>query len=281
MKCKSLSFLVLISILIPLAAHAQAAVSLSSLQVALWPEYDRSSMLVIYRIQLPQDTPLPVSLSFRIPAGAGRPNAVAVMHGDGLVSVDYDMAAEGDWSRITFISDSLTAQLEYYDPALVIDGSRRSYSYSWPGDYAVEDLLVEVQQPGGASHMVFTPALGQQQKNEDGLTYHSQDFGALPAGRSFTFSLEYDNSTEILTSPQSTPSQPPVATRPVFNYGRWLLVMAAVVLIYRVWQRRSFTEEPKRGRQQTGKAVVLCHKCGHQASPGDKFCRECGTKLRG
>ena len=65
-------FLVLLCLAIlvlfpPLKAQAQEPVRFSEVEVSLWPEYDRPTVLVIYRITLSADTTLPVNLSVQIP----------------------------------------------------------------------------------------------------------------------------------------------------------------------------------------------------------------------
>ena len=62
----------------PLSTAAQEKISLSQLEIDLWPEFDQPSMLVIYKATLPSGVSLPVDLTFRIPLAAGSPSAVAV-----------------------------------------------------------------------------------------------------------------------------------------------------------------------------------------------------------
>src|SRR5512138_2912308 len=73
----------------PSAARAQSPIKLSRLQVQLWPEYDQSSMLVIYDFQLPDSVKLPVSVSLNFPKDAHLV-AVASLAADGsLLNTDY------------------------------------------------------------------------------------------------------------------------------------------------------------------------------------------------
>ena len=55
----------------------QEAVSIQTLQIEVWPEYDRPAALVIYHITLASSVKLPAELSVRIPASTGGPSAVA------------------------------------------------------------------------------------------------------------------------------------------------------------------------------------------------------------
>jgi hypothetical protein len=70
--------LVVLLCLPALSSHAQEPVSLSTFNVALWPEYDQPTLLVIYKGQIAPQVSLPAEITFRIPSQAGKPFAVAV-----------------------------------------------------------------------------------------------------------------------------------------------------------------------------------------------------------
>ena len=98
----ALLIIILIACTPLLPALAQSEVKLSSMEVDLWPEYDRPNVLVIYRITLPPTTTLPVDLSFRIPAAAGEPSAVAVrqMSAQGEAGLSVERVFGWPWATI-------------------------------------------------------------------------------------------------------------------------------------------------------------------------------------
>jgi hypothetical protein len=279
---------------------AQQAITLDSVQVQFWPEYDAPEMLVIYTIELPAEVELPLQVSLRIPAAAGEPNAVAVAVDDNLLTAEYTREVIGDWAEILVTADSPVVHVEYYDPGLAIDGKVRSFDYSWPGDYAVGQFSVRVQTPAGASNMAFSQEMGNPQTGADGLGYYSRDFGVLAAGEMFDFSISYSKSSDALTV--DAPVDGSAADSSAANFVSeipwwvWLLVGLGVVLIgFGAW---SFFNDPSknekggkskyarkrgsasRGSRGGGGKAKFCHKCGAKAQSGDKFCRECGQKLR-
>jgi hypothetical protein len=278
--------LIILSI-VPVTASAQEEISLDTLQVDLWPEYDKPEMLVIYRIQLSEDVQLPTTLSFRIPVDAGEPNAVA----DGeLGDTDYERRVEGSWAVITFTTSSLFAQLEYYDPGLTKEGSTRSFTYTWPGDYQVDNLQMSVQQPYDAQSLSIFPAMVSPQLNNDGLMYHSANFGSLSEGQEFELTLEYQKASDALSiSLLASREQPdaPVSESP--EWLPWAIGVVGIGLIgFGVYsytqgaQRKSgYRRTPRvRTRSAGRKGSVYCHNCGTQSQAEDKFCRDCGVKLR-
>ena len=294
---------VIFILLLPFSAAAQDPLTLSSLQVQIWPEYDQPSALVIYNLSLPPGSAFPVSLSLRIPVSAGEPNAVAVRQPDGsLYTIDYTRLVSGGWATISFTTPASEVQLEYYDPGLQKEGASRHYEYTWPGDYAVTQFTISVQQPVGATDMRILPSLGAGAKGEDGLTYYTQDIGAIPLGQTFDITIEYQKPSDTL-SVQTQPVEPsapiPQSSTPDLNVSTWLpwilgLLGAGLIIGGIAWywhtgqqrpapaarRRRSHPGPPEaEAYQGTAEAAVYCSQCGKRASPGDQFCRFCGSPI--
>jgi hypothetical protein len=295
------TLLTLFALIMPASAIAQDQVHLSSLHVDLWPEYDRHSLLVIYRGVLAADTTFPVDLVFRIPSGAGEPHAVAAKQIDGVpYNVTYEREIRGAWALISFTTTAPEVQLEYYDITLLKEGEQRSYNYTWPGDYAVDTMVIQVQAPFNTTNMQISPSLGNGVVGNDGLTYYSAEVGALASGQTFEIDVQYSKTDDKLSAEvlQVAPSSPiPESTTAVnlLEIWPWLLaVLGAVLIIGGVWWYwRGSSGEQKPKRQRRGNraskrepavipmdADVYCHQCGKRASPGDRFCRSCGTRLR-
>ena len=304
---QSLAILFILALLLPTAVFAQGqALTLPSVEVDLWPEYDRPGVLVIYHLTLPASVSLPADVTVRIPAAAGKPNAVAVRQADGsLVNVPYDPQTSGEWSLINLKASTPEVQVEYYDPGLVVQGTARHFAYKWPGDYAVDSMVVKVQQPAGASDMTISPTPGNTFTANDGLVYHTTNVGALATGQSFEITLDYQKFTDSLTAPTldiypSAPINETTAGRlTLISVLPWIAGALGLLLIaggaFWYWQSgrekpalaRRARHKPAAEREATGPAAppvedgrVYCHNCGKRAGPGDRFCRTCGTPLR-
>jgi hypothetical protein len=298
--------LLLIALMVngPFPAQAQSGVTIDSLEIDLWPEYDRPEMLVIYKILLSPQVPLPAELSLRIPTRVGEPNAVAERQGQDLFVVSYEREVQGEWSQVRLTATAPEIQLEYYDPALEKDGRQRQFGFRWPVDYPVQSLTLQVQQPADASGLQVSPGLGQGVESADGLVYYTAPLGALQAGREFELELSYSKETDALSVEVQNlpvePSAPIDETTP----GRvtlrsslpWVLGGLGVLLIATgVWwyaqlgRAKSAPAQVRRRRRAASPEVeaadgpdggVFCHQCGKRAGPGDRFCRACGTRLR-
>ncbi|NMC12333.1 MAG: zinc ribbon domain-containing protein [Chloroflexi bacterium] len=296
--------LILIISAFPDEGFAQNQVGISSMEVEILPEYDRPGVLIIYRITLSPDVSLPVDLTLSIPSTAGDPHAVAVKEtGGGLFDIAFKREVNGAWSKISFTATMPEIQVEYYNPDLIKDNKHRYFEFSWQGDYAVDSLSIQVQQPADASDMIITPSLGKGVTDQDGLIYYHSQVGALAYGQTFTLTMEYNKETDQLSAEflEIKPSSP-IATisppqRNFMSVLPWILGSLGIILIcggtFWYWQsgkgRHSSKEtaiQKRRRRAVTSNSIareegyVYCQTCGKRALPNDRFCRVCGTKLR-
>jgi hypothetical protein len=307
MRRRLIILALLISLFFPRPVQAQSNITIQTLDVEIWPEYDKPSVLVIYRITLSPQVKLPAEMVLRVPRTGGTVSAVAEQTANGLFNISYtDAGTDGDWQMYKFTTTLPQLQLEYYDANLSKNGSTRSYSYRWPGDYPVQTLTVKVQQPRTASNMTLQPSTGTSAQAADGLTYFNVPVGNVDAGGTFKLDLKYEKSDDLLTQPQTfeavTPAAPVNQATPgrvTFNEvipwalgGLGLLLIAIGV----VWYVRTGRQPASAGEKRHKRAIevappgrvekngtagaTFCHQCGKRAGEGDVFCRACGAKLR-
>lgn len=293
-------------------AQAQETTSLSSLEVSLWPEYDRPDVLVINRGLLAEGTPLPVSLEIRIPARVGQPHAVAYVGQDGqLFNQQYTTRVEGDWLEVSFRLGEQGFLVEYYDPLPIDEAGQRQYTYSYVADYPVSSMLVELQEPPSAEAVALDPPADSSRTGSDGLVYHVLDVGELEAGeeRSWTFAYQKDNAD--LTASAIAPPEAPVATpEPASTDNSTVLIfLVAFVTLIAVgaaafWlggrtqpmsqtmpssppprKRRGSGRGPKSQRPQVagldGADAIFCRQCGTELRSDSLYCHRCGTAVQG
>jgi hypothetical protein len=281
-------------------AIGQSAVSLDRVEVALWPEYDRPGVLVIYRIAIAPSTSLPAPLSITIPTAAGVPNAVAQLSGGSLISLPYDRVVEGDRAVIRFAASEPTVQIEYYDPSIDRADGTRSFVYEWPGDYSVGDLSFKVQEPAGVQEFATSPPAGSAAVGADGLAYHALDTGSMAQGQTARVALSYRKEGEQLTvqvappptaappTPQQAPPSTSSANRGSGGSGSdWTTYLIAGVLVLGLaglalglaarFRDRGVAERSPAPR---GGGKRFCTACGASLRTGDRFCGSCGRKAR-
>jgi hypothetical protein len=293
----------LIALLVfPGLAFAQNELTIDSLEVNLWPEYDRPQVLVIQYILLATETTFPVTVDLRIPAVAQAPHVVAVGPSLQLVSdqgVQFETRRVGEWLIVSVIAAGPAIQLEYYDPAIKRDGDLRAYQYEWLSDYDVEAFEVAVQRPFDATHLRISPALQDDGVYQNQLQYYRSVLDPIRAGTSFHLDLSYQKPTNTLSVSrlqvepvevnEDTPGRISLNNYvPYMLAGVGVLMLAGGIIYY--WQAGGVKAAARSRRRRRPAAVdgeeehrtgVYCAQCGTRAKAGDRFCRVCGARLRG
>lgn len=265
---------------------AQATPRFASLELDIWPEFDRArAALVILKGELAADLALPAVVSLRIPASSD-PTAVAFASAPRaeLFNLEHERTSAGAFTTLRFKTSHRFIQVEFYDP-LVADTSDRRFTYVWPGDLAVDRLTVRVQEPAVARGLLVNPDLGIGMTGPDGLLYRTAELGALQAGKRLPIEIRYTKtdprtSAEILGL-KAAVSRPPAAIGSGAGFPGWLLIVAvsAVLLAGAAaaslwWRRRARASAARPG--DSG----FCHQCGNRLAAGDRFCSKCGALVR-
>ncbi len=283
--------------------YAQATPTIDTVEVNIWPEYDREGILVFYRITLNPDVSLPAPVAIRIPRSANGPASVQMEDWDGLLyDLKYTTESQGDWLLVKFIAPRQRIWIEYNDPRLKIEDQQRQFKYVWPGDYQVNQMFLRILEPVNASQMTFMPGMGQGAQSEDGKMYFSKKVDQVPAGVTVTLNVTYQKpdyafaATPLPVYPVK-PVTPRTAGRLSRNMIGWLLGILGALLIAGgiIWFLRSGRALPEAARKHNGgsaakkeprppssdsaKEEIYCRQCGRRASPGDTYCRTCGTHL--
>jgi len=279
-------------------AAPQSEVVFTTLGVDLWPDYDRPGVLIIYRASVAPGVSLPTLVALRIPAAAGPPNAVAERQADGqLITLPFERRIEGDTAVIEMMVTRPIVQMEYYDPGIVKDGASRSFTYTWPGDYAVGALSVSAQQPDLAQNLTTDPPATNRAPGIDGLMYHTIDLTGLDAGETIDVRLTYEKASDQLSVETMAPVDPPPAevdaapaggtdTEVVVIVMAVLMVVALIAAAVVVLRSRGGATPAAHGAARApapsaaAGAPKFCTQCGAAAGGADRFCHQCGNAVR-
>lgn len=264
---------------------------LESMQIEVWPEFDRPAALVILRGALAADTKLPADVTLRIAASSGGPSAMAysAAAGSNLLNLAHERIDAKDFITLRFKLPERYFHVEFYDP-LAIGTPERSYTYVWPGDLAVNRLSVVVQEPAAASNFSVQPNLEATATGQDGLRYHSAELGAHQAGKPLSIKVGYNKtdartSAEILqpkaqtNAPTPTSAVPAAGSSDEVTKGVLVFILAVSLLIgigmaVLWWRERAKTP----GTRPSGAGA--CTKCGTPREADDRFCSNCGARLK-
>ena len=273
-----------------LMVPAQGAIVLSSLEIDLWPEYDRPGVLVIYRASIAPGSSLPARLSFRIPAAAGAPTAVAELRATGeLATLEYARRVDGDVAIIEFTATRPRIQIEYYDPRIERDAATRSFTFTWPGDYEVGAFSVSAQQPDLARDLTINPPATREEQGPDGLLYQTVTRQGVGPGEAVDIVVSYEKVADQLSVETMLPAEPsPVggsATSPDVGSRYVALAAGGVLALIALLALALALRSRRRGANQVAPpgssgSSRFCTQCGATARPGDRFCHRCGTAIR-
>lgn len=294
-----LAALLAAALLAPALALAQAGgapkgnPALSTLNIDVWPEYDRPAVLVILKGALAPGVKLPATVTLRLPAASGGAAAVAYSNAaDGnLLNLKHEQARAGDYFTVKFEATERFFHIEFYEP-IATTAPERNFRYVWPGDMAVERTTVVVQEPVAATAISVEPTLDRSSLGQDGMKYRVGEAGALPAGKPLPIVVRYTKadarpSRAILnpsTGNAAAASVPPAAvalpTPPPGGLPDWAIPLAGFALlgaigaglIAWIWRRGpSSALAAPAGRH--------CVKCGAALAADDRFCGKCGRKV--
>lgn len=276
------------------------------LEVELWPDYDRPSVLVLLTATLPDNADFPATIVLPIPENA-TVNAIARIDQSGSMFSDLEVD-DSIPGQLTITTTELIFRVEYYVPYSA-DGNQRDYTFEWQSDMAVNELVATIQQPSMASEITLSPEAIQVNNRQDGLLYHTLPVREVPAGQMYSLETSYNLLRPQLSAELLGAQQPAIPAETTGNVGdqesgfNWQIVAgvtafgfalaagAWLLFGYRQSRRRISKPHPVRrsrgkrtsyssSRSSTGKAN-FCHECGQQLTPGDKFCRNCGTVVKG
>lgn len=295
---KWLIFVLLFGLMVfPSTAGAQGGTKLDSLNIELWSEYDKPSMLVINRFVVSQDTPLPASVTLRFPKDANLYAVALEKNGEPFYKNSDPPVQQGNWQTVTIKVESYDPhRIEYYEP-LTRDGNKREFKYQWFGDYYVKEFNVTIRIPADSTELVTSPDLENTETVENGTVKSGVvTKNEMKMGNSFQFDLQYERTSTTLTKPEAANQVQPVEPAGGSTPGRvsitnlpWIIggfgLALIIIALFSYWRSTQSGEvKPQRRRHHqdatAGEGEAYCHECGTRAHAGDRFCRTCGSRLR-
>jgi hypothetical protein len=310
---------VTILIIAALPASAQEPITIDTLVIRFWPEFDRASVLVIYSGQLADSSPLPAELTFTLPETASLHAAAYADLATGSL-LDADSAYDEANRTVTLSTPNGSFHVEYYDDSISFDGNDRNYAFDFSPEYPINELNFEAQEPFGATNFETDPAATSETTDEFGLANHRLTTQGLEVGESLHFNFRYAKPDFSLTADRLQAEAvvaPPPEAAPTTSAGAagsgsltivlWVIVGVLIAVIgfgtfYYFRQAglqkaaestRQTASSSKPARSSSKPAPVkkkgstagrvgqrYCTQCGEAVGLSDKFCRHCGKELR-
>lgn len=291
----------------PLTGRAQGEViTLEQLEVQLWPDFDRPSVLATLMGFLPSGTSGPVTITLPVPDNASV-HVVSPLREDGRPGpeMSYDDSVPG---QLTFTAEIPGFYVEYYYP-YTADGNRRDFTFTWQSEMAVDQMLAVVQQPILSTDLTTNPGSEAVTTGSDGLQYHRLPIRPVPAGTVYSLEGNYtlvrpQLSQDVLAEGQDSLPGEVETGGSVESDLNWPLILAIAAGVIAVAGAAWLLLSNKRGRQRVTRPRParrstpqsrprarsaapppgqskrrFCHECGQPLEPDDRFCRNCGSAV--
>lgn len=290
------------------AAAQSTPIALKSLEVELWPEFDRPETLVIYRAELAPTVALPAEVTFRLPGSVESMHVVAVEREGVLVEVSPDtiqLQRENNSLLLTFSTPVPRIQFEYYDASILTkQGAERQLKFEGVASYPAEKVTFQVQEPFQTEEFTLTPPPSSTFVGGDGLTYRVVEMAGLALNETFTLTANYSRSSEVLSAPnlagppaehaadlpvapELPVTQPPASENLTLGYT---LIGIGVALLtgvagYWWWSKKAAPAKIRPAPRRPKRTAKRVEASAPVASPAavslpSKFCYRCGTALR-
>lgn len=273
--------------------------TLAALTIDIWPEYDDPRVLVIYDGVLESASELPAELTFVVPADAQVHMAGGIAPEGGHLHADFDTRLRDDGlMEVSYAPRAPHLYMEFYYDPLSGDDDRR-FTYPVVAPFAVDSLLVRVQEPLRATAFELTPAAEGSMQDNRGLDYHVVRWADLAAGSVTPVTVSYrkaDRQPSVAQQQAPTTSQDPQTSGPSSvpwgGVWSWILVtLAAGFFAMGAFKLFSSSDsgttgsagdgpDPARASASTGPGR-FCTECGHRAAATDRYCGHCGHPLGG
>ena len=280
------------------AMAASGPNALDGLKVSYWPEYDKPSVLLIYRGKV-SATSLPATVRLLVPKNA---LIAATSTIDTNGQFDYDKAwathktkTVGDFQELTFETTNPEFQAEVYYMALGDTVSRKlPLLFAAPAN--IDNLRVEIQEPKNATKFKTEPAT-KDISTGDGFQYHNYTYDNVPAGRELSFNVSYDKSGSepSVNSQQQTVTGSPGSRGSLTVILLSLVGVIAIGIAASIWRVKTVAAKKKplivrpikkRNKQQNSQKSQkspskgkFCADCGEALKEKDSFCPGCGTQV--
>lgn len=301
-------------------AATDKPLTIKTMKVSVWPEYDDPRVLVIYQGEFNDGTSFPKVVKFSAPTGSEINQVCALKQpGDEHLCQLYETSIEQDNLNISFTLPITTYFMEYY-----WDGIKgqpdKSFTFKYIAPYTVDKLDLEIQQPLRTADFKLAQTYASVNSDEHGMKNYHYVFNNVTQGQVISIDASYtksDNKPSVAKKPGSGSTS---SGGGGVNYY-WIAGTAGAALAlfigYKLFNRKPAyvpipAAQPRRpvrieaGRQaqaqssrreqfrqpqnQPPKATpanrqgvamsAFCPSCGVKLNAGDNFCHGCGEKTR-
>lgn len=172
--------------------------SIGRMRVAIWPEYDDPSLLVIYDGKFDEDSRFPIKTSFLVPKGAIISDACSLSHEGQHFCQLYKVFDRGAYDEVRLLLPYPNFYLSFHTPAFSGIDRYREFLYQIKANHPIRFMEIDIQQPLRSSTFKITPEDNSSLAHEDpvesrakGFNHFSYKLKDVEKDREITFTINY------------------------------------------------------------------------------------------
>ncbi|HDH08137.1 MAG TPA: hypothetical protein ENG96_01500 [Gammaproteobacteria bacterium] len=172
--------------------------SIGRMRVAIWPEYDDPSLLVIYDGKFDEGLRFPIKTSFLVPKGAIISDACSLSHEGQHFCQLYKIFDKGAYDEVRLLLPYPNFYLSFHTPAFSEIDRNREFIYQIKANHPIKFMEVDIQQPLRSSAFNITPADNTSLPHAEpviskvkGFNHFSYKLENIERGKEVTFTINY------------------------------------------------------------------------------------------
>jgi hypothetical protein len=258
------------------------------------PEFDDPRVLVIVQGRFANTAaPLSTPVTFWVPRGAQINQMAEMEQSTGTLKPHaFDAQPDPNDQRRTWVTYPLGSPHffyeYYYDP---LEGKPdKQFTFAWACPYAVDQLLLEIQEPLAATRFTLDPTATIVRFDERfEMTYHQSNHQNLTPGETISVAVRYTKADlapsltreEVMTlmSPEAPKQVTTTTHSSPGSWQNWIFALVgggALALVGAlIWHRRQPGVEETVSEHQRG--LESCLRCKATLKSNARFCHVCGT----
>ena len=291
---------------------ANQGLTVPSMVVQVWPEYDSTDVLVMMEFILDPTAKLPLTFNFYAPTGA-RFSGIAEIDNNGqfVYGKTPVVTAGTGFDKVAFQVETYRhLRVEYYyDPGLG-QAATRSFPVVFQNPVEAAQVTMSVQQPSRSTGFAVTPTLGPPTVDAQGFTTVDGSFTGLKEGQRVSLLVTYTkaDARPSVETTGTTVASAGTQTGSTNSGAKWLIWLGVIVVVVVagivVWTILSPRKPQKPGAPRTGQSTKPVSQAdgrtkaptGKRPVAGEKdrrgagkpaggrrdsarFCTECGSEM--
>ena len=172
--------------------------TIGRMRVAIWPEYDDPSVLVIYDGRFEDASSYPIKTSFLVPKGAVISDACSLSYEGQHFCQLYKSVNRGAYDEVSLLLPYPNFYLSFHSFGFDIAAEQREFDYHIKANHPITAMEVDIQQPLRSTAFNISPAENATNSLEKGtiskvkgFNHFAYQLNDISEGQESVFKINY------------------------------------------------------------------------------------------